>query len=335
MSRLVESDVEQAALAWFESLGYTVKAGPDLAPDGSTPERGSYAEVVLHDRLRQALAWLNPTLPAEALEDAFRRLTSPEGATLEARNRAFHRMLTDGVTVEYRRPGGAIAGAQVRVLDFEETSKNDWLVVNQLPVAEQKHARRLDVVVFVDGLPLALIELKNAAAENATIWTAFQQLQTYKGELTTLFSCNEVLDVSDGVEARIGTLTASREWFKPWRTISGEALADTHLSELQVMIEGVFHKGRFEDYQKWLQATSLQAFLFDEADASIHRSRTSRERFWVLKEFDEACKQRKLGVRLSTRRGLWTPRPPNPINFWMYEPQHPEDKAPQEGKRSV
>ena len=247
MARLTESDVEQAALAWFRSLGYTVKAGPDIAPDGPAPERTHYGQVLLEQRLRDALARLNPELPADALEDAFRRLTRPEGATLEARNRAFHRMVTDGVTVEYRKPDGAIAGAQVRVLDFDDPEHNDWLVVNQFTVAEHKHTRRLDVVVFVNGLPLALIELKNAAVENATIWTAFQQLQTYKGELTTLFSFNEVLVVSDGVEARIGTLTAGREWFKPWRTISGEALADGHLSELQVMIEGVFHKDRLLD----------------------------------------------------------------------------------------
>ncbi len=244
---VTESVVEQAALAWFESLGYSVKAGPDIAPDGAIPERTTYADVVLHDRLRQALALLNPTLPAEALDDAFRRLTRAEGATLEARNRAFHRMVVDGVTVEYRKPGGAIAGAQVRVLDFDEPDRNDWLVVNQFTVAEQKHSRRPDVVVFVNGLPLGLIELKNAAAENATIAHAFQQLQTYKQELPTLFSFNEVLVISDGVEARIGTLTAGRERFKPWRTISGEGLADSHFSELQVVIEGVFHTDRFLD----------------------------------------------------------------------------------------
>jgi len=244
---VTESVVEQAALAWFESLGYAVKAGPDIAPDGSTPERGSYTEVILPDRLRQALAQLNPSLPGEALDDAFRRLTRPEGPTLEARNRAFHQNVVDGVTVEYRKPGGAIAGAQVRVLDFEEPDRNDWLVVNQFTVAEQKHTRRPDVVVFVNGLPLGLIELKNAAAENATIWTAFQQIQTYKGELSDLFAFNALLVVSDGVEARIGSLTAGREWFKPWRTVSGEGLADPHLSELQVMIEGVFHKDRLLD----------------------------------------------------------------------------------------
>jgi hypothetical protein len=247
MTAFTESVVEQAALAWFEGLGYAVKPGPEIAQDGAAPERASYADVILHGRLRQALAQLNSTLPAEALDDAFRRLTRPEGPTGEARNRAFHRMVVDGVTVEYRKAGGAIAGAQVRVLDFENPDQNDWLVVNQFTVAENKHTRRPDIVVFVNGLPLGLVELKNAAAENATIWTAFQQLQTYKAELPTLFSLNALLVVSDGVEARIGTLTAGREWFKPWRTVSGEGLADPHLSELQVMVEGVFQKDRFLD----------------------------------------------------------------------------------------
>jgi type I restriction enzyme, R subunit len=170
-------------------------------------------------RLQDALARLNPTRPAEALDDAFRKLTRPEGPTLEARNRAIHRLLVDGVTVEHRTADGAIRGAQARVLDFDDVDNNDWLVVNQFTVSEHKHTRRPDVVLFVNGLPLALIELKNAADEDATIWSAFQQLQTYKAELPTLFAFNAVLVVSDGVQARIGTLTAGREWFKPWRTI--------------------------------------------------------------------------------------------------------------------
>jgi type I restriction enzyme R subunit len=186
----------------------------------------------------------NPALPAEAVEDAFRKITRPEGPTLEARNRAVHRLLVDGVTVEYRRPDGSIGGAQARVLDFDEPDNNDWLAVNQFTVSENKHTRRPDVALFVNGLPLALIELKNAADENATIWTAFRQFQTYTAELPTLFAFNALLVISDGVEARIGTLTAGREWFKPWRTISGETLADPHLPELQVMIEGVFDKRR-------------------------------------------------------------------------------------------
>ena len=154
-------------------------------------------------------------------------------------------MLVDGVTVEYRTDNGTVRGAQARVIDFDTPANNDWLAVNQFTVVENKHERRPDVVLFVNGLPLGVIELKNPADEDATIWTAWQQLQTYKAELPMLFSMNAALLVSDGVEARIGTLTAGREWFKPWRTTSGETLADPHLPELQVMLEGVCLPGRF------------------------------------------------------------------------------------------
>ena len=201
--------------------------------------------MVLERRLRDAIAELNPNLPLEALDDAFRRLTRPEGATLEARNRAFHRMLVDGVTVEYGAGDGAIRGAQARVVDFDDPDRNDWLAVNQLTVSENRNTRRPDVVLFVNGLPLGVIELKSPADEDATIWTAWQQLQTYKAELPSLFSMNEALMVSDGNEARVGTLTAGREWFKPWRTVTGEGLADSHMTELQVMLEGVCSPDRF------------------------------------------------------------------------------------------
>lgn len=244
---LNELTVESAAIDWLKPLGYTVLHGPEIAPGGSIAERQDYGQVVLEDRLRQALVQLNPQLPAEAIEDAFRKLTRPEGPTLEARNRAVHRLLIDGVTVEYRASEGSIRGAQARVIDFERPDNNDWLVVNQFTVTENKHTRRPDVVVFINGLPLVLIELKNAADENATIWSAFQQLQTYKAELPTLFAYNSLLVISDGTAARVGTLTAGREWFKPWWTIAGETLAPTTMPELQVMIEGVFDKKRLLD----------------------------------------------------------------------------------------
>ena len=245
MTVFTESTVEDAALTWLESLGWNVAHGPDIAPDTPSAERDDYGAVVLERRLRDALARLNPTLPTEALDDAFRKLTHSEGPTLEARNRAFHRMLIDGVTVEYRTNDGTVRGAQAQVIDFDTPINNDWLAVNQFTVVENKHERRPDIVLFVNGLPLGVIELKNPADEDATIWTAWQQLQTYKAELPTLFSMNAALLVSDGVEARIGTLTAGREWFKPWRTISGETLADSHMPELQVMLEGVCLSGRF------------------------------------------------------------------------------------------
>jgi len=137
------------------------------------------------------------------------------------KNRAVHRMLVDGVTVEFRRKDGSIAGAQARVIDFGAPGNNDWLAVNQFTVSEGQHTRRPDVVLFVNGLPLAVIELKNPADENATVWSAFQQLQTYQAQVPALFAANAVLLASDGVQARIGSLGAGREWFKPWRTITG------------------------------------------------------------------------------------------------------------------
>ncbi|GIV89165.1 MAG: DEAD/DEAH box helicase [Chloroflexus sp.] len=245
MTRLTESDVEKAALGWLESLGWQIAHGPAIAPDMPAAERASYGEVVLEQRLRDALARLNPDLPAEALEDAFRRVTNPPGATLEARNRAFHRTLTAGVTVEYRRADGSIAGAQARLVDFDQPENNDWLAVNQFTVVENRHTRRPDIVLFINGLPLTIIELKNPADEKATIWTAFRQLQTYKAELPTLFALNEVLVISDGLETRLGTLTAGRERFKPWRTVSGERVEDVGSPQLQVLLHGICERTRF------------------------------------------------------------------------------------------
>ncbi len=242
---MAESIVESAALAWLSELGWQVRHGTEIAPDGLFAERQDYGQVVLEQRLRDALARLNPDLPPEALQDAFRKLMNPPGATLEQRNRAFHRMLVDGVTVEYRRPDGSIAGAQARVLDFDDPENNDWLAVNQFTVSENRHTRRPDVVLFVNGLPLAVIELKNPADEQATIWSAYQQLQTYKQEIPSLFDYNEALVISDGLEALIGTLTADRDRFMPWRTITGEGIAPPEIPQLEVLIRGVFEPRQF------------------------------------------------------------------------------------------
>ena len=244
MNAFTELVVEQAALDWFRALGYDVIGGPDMPP-GPHALRESYADTIFPSVVRGALARLNPNLPNEALDDAFRKLARPEGPTLEARNRAFLRLAVDGVTVEYRDAGGSIRGAPVWMFDFEEPSNNDWLAVNQFTVVESNHERRPDLVLFVNGLPLAVVELKNPADEDATLRSAWQQLRTYQAELPSLFTFNAVLAVSDGVEARLGTLTAGWEWFKPWRTISGEELAPVFLTQLQVAIEGAFEKRRF------------------------------------------------------------------------------------------
>jgi type I restriction enzyme R subunit len=200
---------------------------------------------VFSGALRSALVRLNPDLPHEALEDAYRKLTRVDAPSLLERNRALHRMLVDGITVEYRRKDGSIAGAQARVIDCDTPGNNDWLAVNQFTVVEGRHTRRPDIVLFVNGLPLAVIELKNPADENATLWSAFQQLQTYQAQIPALFATNAALVVSDGVQARIGSLGAGQEWFKPWRTITGREDAPVRMPELQVVLEGVFEKRRF------------------------------------------------------------------------------------------
>ncbi|MGB7910671.1 MAG: type I restriction endonuclease subunit R [Desulfobaccales bacterium] len=245
LNSFTESVVEQAALAWLESLGYTILSGLEIAPGESQAERANYGQVVLERRLRQALQRLNQRVPVDALEEAFRKLTLQDLPSLIANNHVLHRYLVEGVPVEYQRPDGSIGGDLVNVLDYDNPENNEFLAVNQFTVVEDRHERRADVVLFVNGLPLAVMELKNTATESATIWSAFNQLQTYKQQIPSLFAYNQAMVISDGLQARIGTLTANREWFMPWRTIEGEELADTRLPQLQVVLEGVFDKRRF------------------------------------------------------------------------------------------
>ena len=245
--RFNESEVERAAIDWLKELGYQALHGPDIAPGEPGAEREDFLEVLLARRVQTALARLNPKLPAEALEDAYRKLTRCDGPNLLARNRQFHRWLVDGLPVEHRRKDGSIGGAQVQLLDHTDPGNNDWLVVEQFTVIEDKHHRRPDLVVFVNGLPLAVIELKNAGDEKASIWSAFHQLQTYKQEIPALFVPNSLLLISDGSLARLGSLSADKERFMPWRTIDGKEPAKAGLPELQVLLQGVFEQRRFLD----------------------------------------------------------------------------------------
>ncbi len=251
VSVLNESDVELAALGWLQNLGYEVLYGPEVAPGQAGSEREDYATVILEGRLRQALRRLNPKIPVAALQEAFRKLTRPDLPSLIASNHLIHEYLVEGVPVEYQRRDGSIGGDLVRVLDYDDPENNEFLAVNQFTIVEDRHERRPDIVVFVNGLPLAVHELKNAADENATIWSAFNQLQTYKQQIPSLFAFNEALVISDGMQARIGTLSADRERFMPWRTIAGETLADARLPQLQVVLEGVFEKRRFLDMVRY------------------------------------------------------------------------------------
>ena len=245
MARITESEVEDAALQWFAGLGYAVLHGPDIGPEGPASERGSYDEVLLAGRLRNALVRLNPHLPAETLEDILRKVRQAETPSLIEENRRLQRYLIEGVPLEIAREDGSVGGDTARLIDFTYADANDWLVVNQFTVIEGQNNRRPDVVLFVNGLALAVIELKNPGDENATLEGAFNQIQTYKDEISSLFRTNAALMTSDGIQARLGSLTADLERFMPWRTIDGAAIAPKGSPELQTVIEGVFEKHRF------------------------------------------------------------------------------------------
>ena len=242
-----ESVIEQAAIDWFTSLGYAYVYGKTIEPEGPLPERADFSESLLAPRLRAGLARLNPGIPADALEDVFNILSRLPSNALITSNRSFHRCLVNGVEVTFRRDGRLVSDT-VRLFDFEQPENNDWLVVNQFTVLEEHHERRPDLVIFVNGLPLSVFELKNAADENATIWSAFNQLQTYKAQIPSLMLYNEALVISDGLEARVGSLSADRERFMPWKTIEGGEIAAPASLQLEVLINGLFEKRRFLKY---------------------------------------------------------------------------------------
>ncbi len=235
-----ENIVEQAALEWLGELGYGYKHGSVLPRVNPLTGADDYSQVILEEELRSALARINPKIPADALDDAFRKATRSAAPELLEDNRLFHRLLVDGVDVEYNRPDGSIAGDKVWLVDFANPKANSFLAVNQFTIIENKNNRRPDIIIFINGLPLAVIELKNAANENTTTYGAYNQLQTYKKEIPSLFRTNELLVISDGIEARAGSLTANRERFAPWRTIDGVVIAPKGSAELETLIKGMF-----------------------------------------------------------------------------------------------
>lgn len=247
MTYITESQLEQVLMELFETLGYALESDAGIGPDGAHPEREAYSDTVLLPRLKEAMARLNPGIPPEARNDALRALQSSTFPSLVEENRRLHRLIVEGVDVEFYAEDGTIRGDKVQLLDFDDTDNNDWLAVNQFTVIEGKANRRPDVVIFINGLPLAVIELKNPGAENATLEGAYNQLQTYKAQIPSLFRSNALLVASDGLQARIGSLTANQERFMPWRTVDGEEIAAKGMPELSVLIPGVFEKRRFLD----------------------------------------------------------------------------------------
>ena len=292
-----EDMLEQNCLAWFQQGGYDVAYGPDLLvhednPDG---ERADTRQILLTRRLRSALEELNPDIPASCIDEAVDVLSKPRHPSLIANNRAFHEMVLDGVPVEYER-GGERVGDRVKLFDFKSPLNNKFLVVNQYTIQGTKQLRRPDVIVFVNGIPLAVLELKSPTDLNADIWKAYQQLETYKAEISDLMVYNEALVISDGYNARVGSLTAPQERFNPWRTIKSEKDKPLLEFELEKVVRGFFDPALFMDF--------VQHFILFEVDgaetikkiAAYHQFHAVREAVGAVVKASSAGGDRRGGV---------------------------------------
>jgi len=248
---MTEDQLEQETLQWLAEVGYTVKYGLDIAPDGDNPLRSNYQQVVLQDNLREALQRLNPHMPQGARDEALAQVLDLGVPALLPSNRAFHKLLVNGVPVSYQ-VDGETRGDFAKLVDWNHSANNQFWAVNQFSVKGQHHTRRPDIVLFVNGLPLVVIELKNPADLHADIWMAYDQIETYKAQIPELFRTNELLVISDGAEARMGSLSADRERYMQWRTIDGVNIDPLgEFGELETLIRGVLAPEILLDYLRY------------------------------------------------------------------------------------
>jgi type I restriction enzyme R subunit len=272
---MTEDQLEQEALSWLQDVGYSHNYGPDIAHDGPNPERANYQQVVLPFRLREAIQKLNPSIPTAAREDALKQVLDLGIPALLAANRHFHRLLVAGVPVQYQKDGET-RGDFVRLIDWANPGRNEWLAVNQFSIRGPHHTRRPDIILFVNGLPLVLMELKNPADQNADIWKAYDQIQTYKEQIPDVFQYNEVLVITDGTEALMGSLSADSERFMAWRTIDGatlDPLGEFH--ELQTLVRGVLAPTYLLDY--------LRYFVLFEDDGALVKKIAGYHQFHAVR----------------------------------------------------
>lgn len=278
---ITEDQLEQICIAWFKEIGYQYASGYDIAPDGAvdpvtgTPERDDYRQVILRARLLAQLQVINAHIPLDALEQAIATVIQPETPILIKNNKQLHQYLLQGVKVTYQHHGEEKTD-YVRLLDFNRVAANQFLVVNQLTITGTKGNRRPDIVVFINGLPLAVVELKNPADNTADIWHAYNQLQTYKDEISDLFVFNAALVVSDGVEARVGSLTANQERFLPWRTVNDEADKPMMEYRLETLVRGFFQPELLLDYIRHF-------VLFEEADGDLIKKIAGYHQFHAVR----------------------------------------------------
>jgi len=280
---VTEDQLEQQCLQWFAEGGWEVAHGPDLAPDGQTPERADYRQVLLLADLEAAIRRINPHLPQSAVEEVVDVVRKPQSPDVIINNREFHRLLLDGVPVKYKLPRASdkeqdkVVHDQAFLMDFAELATNRFRAINQFTLEGSKQLRRPDVICFINGLPLAVLELKSPSAENADIWDAYNQIQTYKNEVTDLFAYNEAAIISDGYNARVGSITASQERYMPWRTISHED--DKPLLEwrLETMVRGFFNRELFLDYIRYFVIFENDSDKLIKKIAGYHQFHAVRE----------------------------------------------------------
>ena len=313
MGKTSETTLEKTALDWFETLGWQIAFGPAISPGELGAEREDYGQVVLFGRLQTALENINPTIPPDAINDAVRKIIRTESPSLVENNRRFHRMLTDGVDVSFMDDGREVYN-KVWLVDLDAPNNNDWLAVNQFTVIEGKQERRPDIVIFLNGLPMGVIELKNPVDENTTIHHAFNQLQTYKSDIPSLFIYNEMLVISDGLAARGGAITSDWDRFMPWRTVDGKETAPKGSVELEVLLKGLFDKRRFLDF-------ILNFIVFEDDGATISKKMAAYHQFHAVNKAVE-CTLSACGIEAEPGRLFG--RYPAPEEHNPYEIREPD-----------
>lgn len=272
---MTEDQLEQEVMAWLTDVGYAPHSGPEIAHDGSNPQRADFKQVILPFRLREAIAQLNPHIPTAAREDALHRVMDLAIPSQLSANRAFHKLLVNGVPVQYQKDGET-RGDFVRLVDWKDASRNEFWAVNQFTIKGPHHTRRPDIILFVNGLPLVLMELKNPADQSADIWKAYDQIQTYKAQIPDLFEYNEVLVISDGSEARMGSLSANAERFLQWRTIDGVNLDPLgQFNELETLVRGALAPQYLLDY--------LRFFVLFEEDGNLVKKIAGYHQFHAVR----------------------------------------------------
>lgn len=273
LENFTEDLLEEAVIEILKEMNYDYAFGPEISVDGSRPERNDFREVVLDGRLRDALFKLNRDLPADAIEEAYRKVITFNSPSLTENNWQFHKLLTEGVDVSFHK-NGEIKTEKAMIIDFEHPERNDFLAVNQFTIIENEN-RRPDVLVFVNGLPLVMIELKSATDENVGIEQAYNQLQTYKQDIPSLFNYNAFCILSDGINAKTGTITSNEERFMNWRSVDGVNVASLDVPQYEVMIRGMLEKSRFLDIiQNFILFQESKETEYDAAGNKIGDKKT-------------------------------------------------------------